>query len=362
MKTAILLFCLLFAFASSADPEATLEIVPVDTDATEERGAIMEVVEGATKEKQRKFFGLIPSKIGGKKAPKLQKGFLKEINLEIFLKSQFNEEAVNLLEMESLDEKIQEGSWLNPMRYFRIAKRFKKKYIDPYSLRFRSVVTNSPQHNYLLGMHYLNGVILERDLTKAEKFIRKAANLKYPQALYLLSFLHVKTDTKLASMFYREGIKHDTPEAQYEFAQDLLKRNLETRGVEQQAFKWFKVAGGLGHPKAAQEVFIMYYKGRGVDKNYYEAYKWLWISRILSTGKNQYAYKDVIFLSFEEDLRKNLSAKQVEKAEEEGRKILKELGVFTQRRTVVSTGNQSANSETLRRARCEQAFGKGGKQ
>jgi len=100
---------------------------------------------------------------------------------------------------------------------------------------------NAKAQNYL-GLAYLNGIGIEKDIPQAYNYIAKAASKNYANAQYNLGRL------------YKYGIG-----CELSF----------TKAVD-----WFKTAAANGNQRAAYSLGYMYYKGYGVPQDYKQAVSW----------------------------------------------------------------------------------------
>lgn len=66
-------------------------------------------------------------------------------------------------------------------------------------------------------------------------------------------------------------------------------RNSEKAEEYNEAIKWYRLAGELGHANAQFNLGLMYEKGLGAPKDYNEAVKWYRMSAEQGVGKAQYS-------------------------------------------------------------------------
>jgi TPR repeat protein len=164
---------------------------------------------------------------------------------------------------------------------------------------------------FTLGVRYLNGNGVAKDLVEAVKLFRKAADQGYAHAQSVLGACYmagqgVTRDYAEAIKWFRKAADQGDADAQcrlgficYEFQQDYAlavkwfheatEQNFADaqywlgfcydngRGVTKdhvEAAKWFRKAAEQNHAKAQYWLGYCYYIGQGVPKDYAEAVKW----------------------------------------------------------------------------------------
>ena len=136
-----------------------------------------------------------------------------------------------------------------------------------------------------LGVLYLDGEGVPRDLTQAVNWLQKAAELGSAEAQYRMGTFHaagrgVPRDNDEASKWYRKAAEwfrkaaeEGSPQAQYRWG----TMHATGRGVTQdyaEAAKWYRKAADQGHGMAQSDLGSAYSRGRGVPKDLVESVKW----------------------------------------------------------------------------------------
>jgi TPR repeat protein len=185
---------------------------------------------------------------------------------------------------------------------------------DFESVRAR-VQKGEPEAMLLLATRYTDGDGVPRDLIKAAKLHRKAADLGLAQAQCLVGVDYangsgVKMDRDEAVRWFRRAADQNLPGAQYNlglcYASGAvpnktpadaipLYRKAADQGLAAAEFalgeayfngagapkdsvegiKWIRRAAEQGNANAQSMLGLCYVKGRGVPQDYVEAYKWL---------------------------------------------------------------------------------------
>lgn len=144
---------------------------------------------------------------------------------------------------------------------------------------------------FSLGMMYETGVLGKPDLATAAKYYRVAAEHGYQSAQMNLGFMYL--NGKGAPLDYAEGEKLVTPaanagNAQAQFNLGLLYMNgyreKESTGA---TAMWLERAALNGHPMAPLVLGGAYAYGKGVTKDFAQAYTWFLIAK--ETGNEQAA-------------------------------------------------------------------------
>jgi TPR repeat protein len=137
----------------------------------------------------------------------------------------------------------------------------------------RNVVAQS-----LLGMSYMKGQGVEKDLAIAFDWFRKAAEQDDAIAQYYLGMMYldgngVKRDEEAAADWLHKSAEQGNALAQYQLGEMYLKG----KGVEQKdymAAHWLRKAGQQGVATAQLQLGNLYRLGKGVTKNKEEALYW----------------------------------------------------------------------------------------
>ena len=109
---------------------------------------------------------------------------------------------------------------------------------------------------FSLGMAYLNGQGVERDLATARKWIERSAEQGYAHAQYTLGGLHhggrgVLQSFPLAFQWLERAAQQNHAEAQYSLG--LMYRSGQGIAVDKsKAYIWFNLAAAKGHERARE--------------------------------------------------------------------------------------------------------------
>ena len=120
----------------------------------------------------------------------------------------------------------------------------------------------------LLGLAYMNGTFIEKDIDKAKNWLIKAAEQELPEAQQQLGYLYA-----LHEGDYTNAIKYLTQAANQGLAtaqMNLGNIYLEGRGIESdplQAANWFYKAAAQGNIEAQIALATMYTNGIGVKQD-----------------------------------------------------------------------------------------------
>ena len=114
------------------------------------------------------------------------------------------------------------------------------------------------------------------DPQRAASYYQKAANRKYPPALYNLSRLYrdglgVPRSNTLAAEYCQMAATLGLPEAQNAFG-IMLQEGTGVKSSDELAFEWFKKAAEQGYAEAMYHLGRLYYKGRGTEQSDSMAY------------------------------------------------------------------------------------------
>ena len=109
---------------------------------------------------------------------------------------------------------------------------------------------------FRLGMAYLNGQGVERDLPAARKWIEKAAEQDYADAQHALGAMYhggrgVLQNFPLAFKWYERAAQHNHAEAQYSLG--MMYRSGQGVPVDKpKSYIWFNLAAAQGHERARE--------------------------------------------------------------------------------------------------------------
>jgi len=148
---------------------------------------------------------------------------------------------------------------------------------------FARIKANAQQGNaeaqLQLAECYANGVGVTRDVEKAAKWHRKAADQGLARAQYRVGLDYangegVKSNQAEASRWFRRAANQGLADAQYELGVSWLSgRGAGENGAE--AVEWLRKAAAQGHLDAEYQVGACYFRGAGVAKDVEEGIKWI---------------------------------------------------------------------------------------
>jgi TPR repeat protein len=140
----------------------------------------------------------------------------------------------------------------------------------------------NPIADHALGVMYLDGYGVEKNIPKAVELLRKSAEQNYPEALFKLASLYArgvavtpdnKPDMQKAAEFARKAAEQGHIEAEY----NLATLYAAGKGVENnvnEAAKWYLKAAEAGHPTAQSNIGVLYANGKAFPQDMNEAIKW----------------------------------------------------------------------------------------
>jgi len=178
------------------------------------------------------------------------------------------------------------------------------------------------QHD--LGVLYRSGVenVLEKDLAKAFRLIKKSADQGYNHALtlkglMLLNEIDIDGITRkdmeaLAAESFLKGGKAGSAKGYY-FLGEMLHKGQGVEEDNQRAFYSFRNAAVMGYADAQYQTGKMYKTGDGVEKNLEQAFCWL---REATKQKHQAAFIELALTTHELDKNDHNLMKAAEMFEE----------------------------------------------
>ena len=133
-----------------------------------------------------------------------------------------------------------------------------------------------------LGVLYLRGTGVEKDIARAVEWFRLAAQLVYHTAQSNLGLLYdngwgVPQDYAQAYRWYLRAARQDDAEAQVRVAL-MLARGRGTAQDSRAAFQWLQRAARQGHIEAWAHIGHLYRTGEGVPRDYISSYAWYGIA------------------------------------------------------------------------------------
>jgi TPR repeat protein len=194
---------------------------------------------------------------------------------------------------------------------------------------------------YNLGVMYRDGLGVPQNIEKAIKLFEQAAKQGYAKAKCSLGVMYrdgqgMPKNDKEAMKLFEQAAKQGLAEAQYnlglmyeegqgvpqnkkealkwfELAAEqgyahLLGFNNELAGPEnyKEAMRWYRVGAENGDKNSQWGLAFMYYRGKGVLKNYFKAYVWLLVAEASGTDIKEK----------EKDFQSHLSETEIVKAQE----------------------------------------------
>ena len=132
---------------------------------------------------------------------------------------------------------------------------------------------------FYLGLMYLEGIGREVDQDKGAEWLMKAAKQKHVEAQYLMGVCYaegigVEKNIYLVLDWISKASDQGHSKAQTELGIMYLTGECVSQNASK-AFNLFLKAARQGHIEAQRQVGKMYYEGIGVEKDIYEADKWL---------------------------------------------------------------------------------------
>ncbi|MBY0264346.1 MAG: sel1 repeat family protein [Holosporales bacterium] len=132
--------------------------------------------------------------------------------------------------------------------------------------------------SYQLGLAYLEGQGVRKNLEEAARWFQKAADKEFPPAQYNLGVMYckgegVKKNLEEAARWFQKAADQEFPHAQYNLGQMYYEGEGVMKNLEEAARR-FQKAADQEFPEAQYNLGVMYYNGEGVAKNLEEAAKW----------------------------------------------------------------------------------------
>ena len=124
---------------------------------------------------------------------------------------------------------------------------------------------------YNLGYQYVTGDGRKKDLPEGLKWIERAAEQKFPEALFHMGAMYhhgqgTPQDYSKASKYYLAAAEQEHPKAQNNLAV-LYSEGLGVPADLSEAYKWFQMASKNGHPTASQSALLTEMKMEMADEN-----------------------------------------------------------------------------------------------
>ena len=139
-------------------------------------------------------------------------------------------------------------------------------------------VDHCPAAALCIGIMYLNGDGVEKDVYKAISYFESAANRGEARAYNLLGVLSLNgpddyKDPKRAIAYFEKAASLDLPVAYYNLGY-VHSKGIGTEKDEKKAFMFYFRAANKGYTAAFPDLIRCYLEGIGVDVNYNEAIRW----------------------------------------------------------------------------------------
>ena len=135
-----------------------------------------------------------------------------------------------------------------------------------------------------LGLIYLNGGGVEKNIVKGLDLLEKSANSGNAEAQLKLAKIYLKgieenglmkipENISKAVEFYRAAAEQGVSEAQFFLAEMYYKADGIYK-IDELAFKWYEKSASQGHIESQFRLGWMYKHGEGIEKNLVSAAKW----------------------------------------------------------------------------------------
>lgn len=185
--------------------------------------------------------------------------------------SQDLEKAVELWEKASKQNNLKA---LYALGLFYIHLETKQKIKEGLHLLERASKLGHNDAQFDLGVYYFEGQIVKQDLEKAVDLFMLAASGGHDNAQYHLGCCYDKgvgleKDPQKAFQMWKKAAKKGNVDAQYSLGYYFLKKNNHL-----EAAKFWKLSAHGGHPDSQYYYGLMFYEGKGVEKNEKETAKW----------------------------------------------------------------------------------------
>jgi uncharacterized protein len=130
-----------------------------------------------------------------------------------------------------------------------------------------------------LGLNYASGIGVKPDKFEGARWLRRAADQGLAEAQFDLGLCYAKGEgversAVAAAEWYRKAADQGLPEAQAELGNCYLEGQGVPRDLPE-GIKWSRRAAEQGFGPAQNTLGLCYTKGTGVPKDYLQAYRWL---------------------------------------------------------------------------------------
>jgi TPR repeat protein len=131
----------------------------------------------------------------------------------------------------------------------------------------------------LLGLDYAYGEGVKKNMNEAARWLHKAADQGLADAEFDLAVLYANGEFEGrgivdAAVLYRKAAEQGLPQAQTALGNCYLEGTGVPKSIPE-GIKWTRKAAEQGFSGAQQALGICYAKGQGVETNLVQAYKWL---------------------------------------------------------------------------------------
>ncbi len=215
--------------------------------------------------------------------------------------------ALNMLENISFQEKNERPSSQMPQQESEesTSLRCQDEKDDPKDLKNVSPFFEKtpkkiiPEEEYKLGMRYLEGTDVNKDIDEARRLFISAANWGYPKAQYQLGLYyesgllnlpvdkseslkwlrkaankgHQEAAIHLVEIYKKDAEQNNYPEAQYQLALCFKDGFGVVKKDEKEAVKWYEKAAEQGFTPAQLNLGVCYARGEGIERNLAKAVK-----------------------------------------------------------------------------------------
>jgi hypothetical protein len=129
-------------------------------------------------------------------------------------------------------------------------------YLDvPYDQLKKAAEAGDPESQNKIGVLFAQGIGFPQDKAKAFHWYKKAADAKFPPAMWNLAFMYVrgeggvKEDLPTAFGLFKGAAEQGFADAQFDLAYMYLQ-GLGTKLDREEGVAWLKKAADQGHPEA----------------------------------------------------------------------------------------------------------------
>ena len=144
---------------------------------------------------------------------------------------------------------------------------------------------------FILGLLYKEGICVDKNISKSIKLLVKSEQLGYPPAKYILGDLYyfgedIKIDSGKAEKYYNKILNEDNLEILTRLGNIFLMHNKKEDLVK--AKDMYTLAVKRNFIPALNNLGMMYFFGKGVDRNLTKAIKYLGKSAVRGNKNSQF--------------------------------------------------------------------------